>query len=186
MAMSLKQAIDIVTNSERYDFYAVDKHSERRTKVKFYNDGCDLGDEDFYLLGMEYGPTHLIQCRGESNAYEIWCDELPPVPMNEVHEAYNAFDRLVEFMEKKGHENDLRLRQFCFKWDDWFFAADTKNANETGAWDRWKLDEAYAQQSNSTDSGIVYVGHYAWINEADLDCIEVELKAEVAADSEAA
>jgi len=79
---------------------------------------------------------------------------------SELPEAYNAVDKVLDFMKAKGHENNSQLRGFCTRWADFFFYADTKDANFTGTWDCWELDEAYQMQSNSTGTDIVNVGHY--------------------------
>lgn len=86
------------------------------------------------------------------------------IEVSDVPEAYNAYDKLLERMEAKGHENDLQLRGFCNRWADFFFYADTKDAHN---WDSWNLDEAYQYQDNSKGTGIVNVGHYQSMSEID-------------------
>lgn len=180
--MNLSDALDVRENPEHFDFFVVDdNHYEGRYKVEFYDESYGM-DGTFYLLGFEFGATHLICANNESDAYECWVDLLPPVPMDEIHEAYNAFDKLVEYMEAKGYENDYQLRRFCSEWCRYYFEVDTKDANSTGAWDRWELGESYRYQSNSTDSGIVHVGHYEWMNEIDASQIQVERKVAVVAE----
>jgi hypothetical protein len=179
--MFLKDALDVRQNPEDFDFFVVDdNHYEGRYRVEFHDESYDM-DGTFYLLGMEYGATHLICANNESDAHECWIDLLKPIPMDEIHEAYNAFDKLVDFMVAKGYDNDYQLRRFCSSWAKFYFDADTKDANNTGAWDRWELDEAYQYQSNATDSGIVNVGHYSWMNEITADRITVERKVAVEA-----
>lgn len=165
--VSVGMSLDAAENPENYDWYVMRRG--KPVKVKFYNDSCDL-NERFWLFGQEFGPILLVCCYGgESNAYEIWLDELNPIPMDEIHEAYNAFDKLVEYMVGKGHENTRQLRNFCYRWCKFYFDVDTQNANYTGAWDRWELDESYQYQPNATDSGIVCVGHHEWMEEIQPD-----------------
>lgn len=150
-------------------------------KLKFTLDNRELKliddygfpDGKLFIVGREYGPEYIVCARTESDAFEAWVDSIPPIPLEEVHEAYNAFDKLVEYLESKGHENNYATRCFASRWAKTFFQIDTRNANYTGAWDRWEIDEAYHYQSNATDSGIVNLGHYAWIRNADEFDIEV-------------
>ena len=133
-------------------------------KVTFYNDECGL-DERFWLFGFEYGPTHLIHTHGhESTAWGIWLDLLPPVPMDELHEAYGSFNKLLERMTHRGYENTQQLRGFCNRWAEAYFDWDTRRDS---AWDDWELEEGYEYQPNATDSGVVYTGHYDWMQEIE-------------------
>jgi hypothetical protein len=140
---------------------------DREREVKLYDDGAPGWDYSWYVLGHEYGPTMLVRADGECSAYSIWVDESPTIEAGDVHEAYGAFDKLLEHMESLGHANDYALRDFCTRWDEWFFEVDTRDANHSGAWDRWGLLEGYEMQSNSSGTGIVYVGDYAWMRELD-------------------
>jgi hypothetical protein len=132
-------------------------------EVQVYDDGAPGWGYSWYLCGHEFGPTFLIRADNESSAYEIWIDESPTIEVDDVPEAYGAFDKLVEHMEKLGHENDYPLRDFANRWNPWFFQVSTHNANYTGAWDSWNLDEGYQYQSNASGTGIVSVGHYEWM-----------------------
>jgi hypothetical protein len=179
--MNLKDALDVRGDWEQFDFFIIDeRHHEGRYKVKFYDESYDM-DGTFYLCGHEYGATHLICANNESDAYEAWIDLLPTIPPSDVHEAHNSYDKLVDFMVAKGHENDGKLRDFCCRWSGFYFDVDTRDANQTGAWDRWDLDEAYRMQSNCTDTGIVYIGHNEWMDEIDPSMIEVVRKSQVPA-----
>lgn len=138
------------------------KHSssDQETTVKVIDEyGYD--DKPWHIFGHEYGPTHLIRARNESEAYEIWIDEQSTIEADEVHEAYNAFDKLVAWLESRGHENTSTLRHFATRYDDLFFAMSVAKADDE-FWDNWPLDEAYQMQSNSTGTGIVNVGHNEW------------------------
>lgn len=141
--------------------------SDHETIVKVID---DCGNEEPYrnnrwcIFGHEFGATHLIRARGESSAYEIWIDEQAPIENSEISEAYNAFDKLVAWLEERGHENTSTLRHFANRWASLFFDISVRNSGDDDTfWDNWPLDEAYQQQSNATGCGIVNVGHYAWM-----------------------
>lgn len=140
-------------------------HSDHETIVKVID---DCGNEEpyrrnqWYVLGYEFGPTHIIRARGESSAYEIWIDEQPTIEANEVHEAYDAMEKLVDHLVKCGHEETSTLRGFAIRWASLFFAMSISDTTNDNRWDEWPLDEAYEMQSNATGTGIVNVGHYAW------------------------
>ena len=168
--IDLQDIVDFNDSPEKFDFYVDD----RDRPVKFYDEYGN--DGDYFLFGFEYGPTLLVRAKNEYDAYEVFLDELPPVPMDEIHEAYYAFDKLLEHMISMGHEHDYQLRCFCNRWCKFYFEADTRDANMTGAWDRWELDESYQYQSNSTGSGIVNVGHYEWMREIPVGSIKVSRK----------
>lgn len=121
-------------------------------EIQYYDDGIGC----LWLYRDAGGLMGIVRAQNESSAYEIVQDEfLTVVPAEELHDAYGAFDKLVELMEKKGHENTRQLRDFCTRWDRFYFDVDTKDANFTGAWDRWELVEGYAYQSNATGTGVV-------------------------------
>ena len=152
-----------MNNQEFYDFGFTREDGEFK-RCKFVDDygfsalnGCH--NAKLYVFGNEYGYTHLVHSQNESDAHSAWVDTCHTIEASEVPEAHNAFDKLLEFMVAKGHENNVQLREFCTRWSDFYFYADTKDANFTGAWDRWELDEAYQMQSNSTGTGIVNMGH---------------------------
>lgn len=173
MKVSVKDFVDASDNPEQFDWYYYDESRDQYEKVKFYQDATGL-DERFYLFGREYGAEMIVSCYdGDGTAHGIWLDELTPIEYEEVHEAYNAFDKLLEYMEAKGYENDQQLRGFCNRWCKFYFNVDTK---EDGAWDRWELDEAYQYQPNATDTGIVYAGHYEWMREIDPSEVYFERK----------
>lgn len=141
--------------------------SDQSTNVKVID---DCGDERpcrinrWYVLGHEYGATHVIRARGESSAYEIWVDEQATIAPDEVHEAYGAFDKLVEWLVERGHENTSTLRGFANRYASLFFALSIAKGTDN-VLDEWPLIEGYEMQSNSTGTGIVNVGHYAWFCE---------------------
>lgn len=134
--------------------------SDHETTVEVIDDsGYD--DHPWYLFGHEYGPTHLIRSWSESDAYDTWLDKQPTIENSEIPEAYNAFDKLVAWLEERGHTNTSTLRHFANRYASLFFDMSIAKADDN-FWDEWPLDEAYEMQSNATGTGIVNVGHNAW------------------------
>lgn len=166
-------------NPEDFDWFVV-LDDRDPVKVKYIEENCGF-DNSFYVFGFEHGPHTLVNAMNEFDARDAWIDELPPIDESEVHEAYNAFDKLLEHMQALGHENDQRLRGFCNRWCKFFFDASTRIE---GAFDEWPLDEAYEHQSNSTDSGIVHVGHYEWMREVKPESIFFERKPKPSVESD--
>ncbi|MAT51159.1 MAG: hypothetical protein CMK32_08250 [Porticoccaceae bacterium] len=156
---SLGLFLEAQESPENFDWFVYDKDRDQYHKVKYIEDWCGF-DNQFWLFGREYGPEAVVSCGGESSGHEAWLDELTPIPQDEVHEAYNAFDKLLEHMQSNGHENTKQLRSFCNRWCKFFF--EMENADLYGP---WELDESYQYQSNATDTGIVNVGHYEWMRQ---------------------
>lgn len=99
----------------------------------------DDGEGGIYVFGYEYGPSMFIRAPSFETAWEIAIDESTPIDQSEVPEAY-------------GFENQeaLDAAVACAKDGDYP-----------------ELVEGYELQSNSTGTGIVDVGHYAWLEELD-------------------
>lgn len=153
----LQAALDITPDT----LTATLDHGYAHKPIEVYDEDSD---GTWFVLGMEYGPTHVIRARNETDAYDIWLDLLPAIPAEDLHEAYNAYDKLREHLTSLGHEDTQHLRDFCNRYAPLYFAID---ANHSGAWDRWELDEAYHYQPNATGTGIVHTGHDAWLNTLD-------------------
>jgi len=158
-----------MNNRDKYDFGFMDEHREQFDKCKLVDDygysapnGCE--NAKLFVVGNEYGYTHLIHAQHDCDAYIAAVDEMRTVEPNEVHEAYNSFDKLLERMESLGYEDNQQLRGFCNRWAQFYFEASTKIE---GAFDNWELDESYQYQSNSSGTGIVNVGHYLHMREID-------------------
>ena len=112
-------------------------------------------------------PDATIRADSFSSAYEAWIDERPTIAPEDVPDAYNAFDRFVEYMESRGHEDTLHLRQFCSANAAEFFRLQTSNGDN---WDVWELGEGYTYQSNASGTGIVDTGFDERLDEiADCD-----------------
>ena len=150
----------------RYDYGLPTITSARvRRPVRYYEwrdvKVCDDSFGPWYVWGREYGPEYLVRAQSESDAIGIIYDELPAIAQDDVHDAYNAFDKLVSHLVGKGHERSYQLRSFCSRWSDMFFRITPSIM--------WDLGEVYQYQDNSTGTGIVEVGHYEWVNNTGWD-----------------
>lgn len=120
--------------------------------VRYYDDG----DGHLWIMRDTMGIQGIVRCRHEHTAYEIVGDEFRmPLPDEDVHEAYGSFDKLLKFMESRGHENDYALRHFCSRYDVVWFAICSRRLQAGD--DCLELIEGYEYQSNATGSGIVSV-----------------------------
>lgn len=141
--------------------------------IRFYDDG----DGPLWIARDTGGILGIVRCRGESNAYEIVSDEFrTPIAPEDVHDAYGAFDQLLEWMEAKGHENNQQLREFCTRYDRQFFEFLTIGNRESviKAWpdgEMIDLIEGYEHQSNATGTGIVSID----LNGESLELLTPEL-----------
>jgi hypothetical protein len=133
--------------------------------IRYYDDGWG----PLWLCQNTMGVVGIIRCQSE--AYEIWGDEFrKPIEEDEVHEAYGTFDRLVDLMVARGHENDVRLRRFCYSWAPvWFAAKSHLQRNQDGDWP--DLIEGYEYQANSTGTGIVTID----LNGESLELLTTEM-----------
>lgn len=123
--------VDITSSQYRY---SSEQGEDGWLDVKWYDDGRWNGR--WFVGSRECGPwivpALLIRADSWGSAYDIFLDESPTVPVDELHEAYGAddkdeFDRIV---------------------------ADARN----GACEWPELSDEYSYQSNSSDTGIVYSG----------------------------
>jgi hypothetical protein len=101
-----------------------------------YYDDC-MGP--LWVCGEEFGPSWIIRAQSYESAYEIWTDERPTIPQDEVHEAY-GFDSDADMLEC-----DRQCREGWREYPD--------------------LIEGYTYQSNFSGTGIVATGHCEWLHE---------------------
>lgn len=158
--------VHALNNQEFYDFGFTrgDGEFKRCKFVDDYGFSTPHGwpNAKLFIVGNEYGYTHIVHAENESDAHSAALDEMHTIEESEVSEAYNSYDKLLERMEIKGYENDLQLRCFCTRWADFFFHVDAELGHN---WGCWELDEAYQYQSNLIGTGIVNVGHYRDLSE---------------------
>lgn len=108
-------------------------------------DCYDDSDGPLWLFGHEFGTTMVIRARSFEAAWEIAIDEAKTIADDEVPEAYGFY----------GDSADEELRMAG------------ERAEETG--DYPELVDGYYMQSNCSGTGIVDIGHYAWLREMTHD-----------------
>lgn len=182
--MLLSDVCDFIDSPEGF------KLLYKEHEVVYLNQAGAISDcSRFYVAGHEFGPTHLIHVEayhgdGYQSAWEEWIDESPTIEEDELVEAYGLDGESFidqahakargdnppygtpgwdEAMKKiRGHAK-LLLKQ----------AGDRA---QEGLGEYPDLIEGYEHQSNSSGTGVVSVGHYAWMNEADLEDVEIVRK----------
>ena len=135
------------------------------------------GNESWFIAGFEFGPQVLIHSRSYGDAWEAWVDESKTIPEEELPEAY-GIDETPEMAAWKESHPAPQYGGAGSAWDEWVKA---KNAEAMRILQQWDEDarartredypelvEGYEMQSNCTGTGIVDMGHYAWMNKADL------------------
>ena len=60
--------------------------------IPYYDDGMGV----IYVASNTSGPDRFIRAMSESDAYDIWRDESPTIPVDELYMAY-GFDSQAEF-----------------------------------------------------------------------------------------
>lgn len=128
----------------------------RCRKYNFPIETYDDGDGPVWMFGMgghSDCPGLIIRARSFELAYEIAIDEAATIPESEVPEAYGFY----------GEHAALELRH----------AVEHADA---GAGEYPELVDGYEYQSNASGTGIVNVGHYAWLREMKReDCDDIRL-----------
>jgi hypothetical protein len=107
------------------------------------------------------------------SAEEAWLDEQETIPVEDLHEAYDAYDMLRDELTGRGNEDTIQLRNFCNRWAKTYFDIITSQDN---AWDDLEMDESYDSQPNATGTGVVNVGHYHWIKEVTGSGYSIEVE----------
>ena len=117
----------------------------KRFPVRTYDDCWG----QLWLFGCEHGVTHVIRTRTFEQAWEIAIDESPTIS-----------DELSDIAEAYGYYGPDCLNDAGESWHDAVRGA--KNCENFP-----ELIEGYEYQSNMSGTGIVDVGHYAWLREAE-------------------
>jgi len=171
--MNLADILDFIDDPSKFTL-TVDGH-----EVKFQDEyGLSCGSNgEFFVAGHEFGASVLIHADSFESAWEAWIDECETIPESELPEAYGVPDSDEMHMWRKSNGH---LRN-----EEWSKAYDAECARILRAWgdaadagerEYPELIEGYEMQSNCSGTGIVDVGHYAWMNEADLSKVEVTRK----------
>jgi hypothetical protein len=131
-------------------------HSRAIARVEFIDEGwngCPL-----FLLGHEFGPTHLIRASSFDDAWEAWVDSQNTVAEDDLWEAYgfDSEDSYKAFNLLFGQ--DLKEQAWVIAKADGIEGCGVTVPNDYPL-----LAEGYEYQSNASGTGIVEVGHYAWV-----------------------
>lgn len=156
-------------------------------KLTYLNEAGTPSDRSkFFLAGFEHGPSWLIHVEsyhgdGFESAWEAWVDSMHTIDKEELIEAYSPGRGKGSFLDmavdaEREDTPDHRVDQAGH--DEWWDRV-RRAANEAlEACEEAELVEGYSYQSNATGTGIVSMGHYAQIHEADLSEIEITVKEE--------
>ena len=178
--MNLADILDFIDDPSKFTL-TVDGH-----EVKFQDEyGLSRGSNgEFFVAGHEFGATVLIHASGFDSAWEAWIDERETIPESELPEAYGVDD----MPEMAAWKEVNPYPRHCGAGPEFQAWADRKNAEAMRILQAREraaresdgeypdLIEGYEYQSNASGTGIVDVGHYAWMNEADLSKVEVTRK----------
>lgn len=153
--------------------------------VKMIDDWGFGSGGTWFVAGHEHGATHVIHARSFESAWEAWIDECPTIDVDELPEAYGIDDS----PEMKAWEDTHRMPPWhaCTDWAAWREARTAEAKRILAQWDEDaregrrddgpELIQGYEYQANATGTGIVYFGHYSWLQEIDdLTRVTVELK----------
>lgn len=112
--------------------------------VEFIDDGYGLTG-NLFLVGHEFGWTHLVASDNLADAEDAWLDLQPTIAESELHAAYG-------YATKEEYERVV----------------------EELASDSLVLTEGYLYQANHSGTGIVHVGHYHRIVEVHLSEVKLQ------------
>jgi len=182
--MKLSDVCDFLESPE--DFAIEYKEST----LTYLNEAGSISDSSrFFLAGHEFGATHLVHVevyRGEGfeAAWEAWIDASPTIPESELIEAYGTSEGSFLDQAHEAARGD-NILYGSPQWDEAMsrihdharlLLSQAEEKARDGHGEYPDLIEGYEQQSNATGTGIVNVGHYAWMHEAELDEIEIVRK----------
>lgn len=182
--MKLSDVLDLLDDPSAFEFHY------KGSKVEFLNEAGSFSDSSqFFVAGFEFGAhvlVHVESYRGDGfeSAWGAWIDESETIPESELIEAYQVDGDTPEDMARKeiarAEENEGRdvPRYFSPEFNAHCQRVNARAVEILKSREDWELVEGYEYQSNFKGTGIVNVGHYAWMNEADLDEIEIVRKEE--------
>lgn len=171
---TLADAIDVFEDTNAFTFAVKHDGRDPDTVTLLDDSGLSTNPDSFSVAGFEFGPHVLIHAGSYESAWEAWVDDMPTIPESELIEAYGIVDDYRdEYTAAHGPVPPYYERSAWDAWHDAFHAACNvrlrelgDKANETGG-DYPELIEGYEMQSNCSGTGIVSIGHYAWMNEID-------------------
>lgn len=171
-AVTLSTVLGFLEDTNNYTL-SVDDH-----EVEFIDDyGVCTRNEQFFVLGNEFGATHVIHAESYDAAWAAWLDEQPTIDEAELPEAYGVDDLIRDEDHAAGRQSPPWGAPEYAAWWANFQARCVARLHELGSSDNPPdLIEGYEYQSNTTGTGIVNVGDYVWGGEADLSRITIAPK----------
>jgi hypothetical protein len=176
---TLAEVIDFIDDSDSFKL-EYDGH-----EVKFldlYGLSCGSNGE-WFVAGHEFGATILVHADSFESAWEEWIDESPTIEESDLPDAYGIDETPEMASWEESHPAPFGAGSDFSAWAELMHAEAMRILQ---AWDRDARDgtrkdypeliEGYEYQSNATGTGIVDVGHYSWMNEADLDLCVITRK----------
>lgn len=182
--MKLSDLVDFLDDPSQFEIHY------KGSKVEYLNEAGSVSDSSrFFVAGFEFGASvlvHVESYRGDGfeSAWTAWIDSMPEIEKDEYPEAYGlsrgesfhdmAWDEMradcpnVFSEEGKAYVEKIRARGFTL-----LQRAEEDARNGNGEWP--ECIEGYEMDSSGN---VKSVGHYAWMNEADLDEIEIVRKEE--------
>ncbi len=182
--MKLSSVLSLIEHTTKHTF-SYEGHEIAKDHVIL--DGS-IGDTDtkWFVAGHEFGATWLIAVPayhgdGFESAWGAWVDVLPTIPESELVEAYGPEGTPDgSFLDMAWDIARPNAPQHYEPTWDAFIAEIHANAKrmlesytEENPDKYPDLIKGYEMQSNCSGTGVVSMGHYSWMREADLDLIEV-------------
>lgn len=184
--MKMSDLVDFLDDPSAFEIHY------KGSKVEYLNEAGTISDSSrFFVAGFEFGAHVLVHVEayhedsGFETAYEVWIDSMPEIEKDEYVEAYGTDDGSfldIAYAEIRAkHETPVysvadteeRFKGAKDRARELLDQAVEKARKEEGEWP--ECIEGYEMDSSGN---VKSVGHYAWMNEADLDDIEIVRKEE--------
>ena len=130
---------------------------DRVEKVQFLDPGSP-GDR-LFVMGEQFGVTHLILAGCMEDAYDEWMDSQPTIPASELWQAHG-------FSSPETYQEFCRLFEMQHKEEAWAIAKSEgiEGGSVTVPEDFPALIEGFEYQPNFSGTGVVNVSEYLWIH----------------------
>lgn len=153
-------------------------------KVKFLGYPVSPGSNSYglklYVMGNEYGPTHLIGAYGDTSAYELYIDDLTELDDSEIYQAYGfPSDRYMQQFTRL-HNQDPALayawvekyNSNCWNWKQYPYSVRDKvkhtlpiELNTDGITVPTDMPDLIEGYEYGTGGNIVSTSGYEWMRE---------------------
>lgn len=180
--MKISDVLAALDDIDAFDF------TYKGAKIRLENQAGNLSENSrFFVAGFELGPRVLIHVEsyrgdGFESAWEAWIDSMPEIEAAELPEAYQIDGKTFDEMARDEMKGDAPA-YFSPEWHAYheklkgrakeLFDRACEDARESGNYP--EIVEGYEMDSSGR---VKSVGHYVWMNEADLDDIEIIRKDE--------